>query len=136
MPYTTQAKIQTLIPAADLTDALDDDRDGAADEGLLDTIIETAGNAVDAFLSGLFEVPFATPPAVVQEAALIFCCEAIYARRLSADKINPFTARANAWRARLEKIGNGDLTLDAATEKPNTPGAVITETLGVDETLR
>jgi phage gp36-like protein len=136
MAYTTENKIQTLIPAPDLTDALDDDRDGYADDGLLDTIIATASNAVDAFLSGLFEVPFATPPAVVQEAALIFSCEAIYARRLTADKVNPFTARANQWRDRLQKIGNGELPLDAATAKPNTPGAVITETLGVDESLR
>jgi phage gp36-like protein len=136
MSYTTETKIQTLIPAAHLTDALDDDRDGLADDGLLDTIIATAANAVDAYLSGLYTVPFSTPPAVVQEAALIFCCEAIYARRLTEADKNPFTARANVWRDRLQKIGAGLLPLDAATAKPNTPGAVITEAVSVDETLR
>lgn len=136
MSYTTQTKIQTLIPAADLTDALDDDRDGNADSGLLDAVIDTASTAVDAFLSGLYSVPFTTPPAVVQEAALIFSCEAIYARRLQADQKNPFTARANYWRERLQKIGNGDLPLDAATDQTNTPGAVVSEPTDVDASLR
>lgn len=136
MAYTTQEKIQTLIPAQNLTDALDDDRDGSADDGLLDTIIETAANAVDAYLAGLFTVPFTTPPAPIQEAALIFACEMVYARRLGLDEKNPFTVRANVWRERLQKIGAGQLPLDAATEKPNTPGAAITEAVSLDDTLR
>ena len=136
MAYTNQSKIETLIPPQHLNDALDDDRDGTADAGLLDTLIATAANAVDAYLAGLFTVPFSTPPAVVQEAALIFTCEAIYARRLAPDEKNPFTPRANVWRERLQQIGNGKLPLDAATEKAFTPGAVITETADVDSSLR
>jgi phage gp36-like protein len=137
MAYTTEEKIQTLISPSDLTDALDDDRDGSADDGLLDAIIAMASNAVDAFLSGLYTVPFPDPaPTVVQEAALVFSCEAVWARRLNADQKNPFLARANYWRDRLQKIGNDELPLDAATDKPNTPGAVITESVDVDETLR
>jgi phage gp36-like protein len=137
MSYTTQTKIETLIAPPELTDALDDNRDGAADDGLLDTLIATASNAVDAFLSGLYSVPFADPvPAVVQEAALIFTCEMIWARRLNADQKNPFAARANYWRDRLQKIGNDELPLAASLDRPNTPGAVITETPAIDDTLR
>ena len=136
MAYTTQTDIETLIPAAHLSDALDDNRDGAADAGLLDSLIATAANAVDAYLGGIFTVPFTTPPAAVKEAALVFACEMIFARRLALDEKNPFSSRANFWRDRLEKIGKGQLPLDAATERPNTPGAVITETADVDSTLR
>lgn len=136
MPYTTQSKIETLIPPQHLSDALDDDRDGSADAGLLDTIIATADNAVDAFLAGLFTVPFANPPAVVQEASLVFACELIYARRLAPEEKNPFTVRASAWRVRLQNIGEGKLPLDAASTKAAGIGAVVTEPTSIDSSLR
>lgn len=137
MSYTTQEKVETLIPPQYLVDALDDDRDGAADEGLLDTIIEAASNEVDGFLAGRFTIPFEDPaPAAVAEAALVFVCERLYARRLVPDEKNPFTARANAWRERLQKMGDGTLPLDASLTRPNTPGASIVEDVTLDDTLR
>lgn len=136
MSYTTQTEIEKLIPPQHLNDALDDDRDGAADDGALDSLIAVAANAVDAYLAGLYTVPFETPGAVVKEACLIFACEAVYARRLGLNEKNPFTDRADAWRKRLEKIGAGELPLDAAEEKPNTPGAAVTEDVSLDDTLR
>lgn len=135
MSYVTQSQIETEIPPLHLNDALDDDRDGTADSGLLANIISKAEQAVDAFLAGLYEVPFTTPPAAAREAAFVFSCEAIYARRQILDK-NPYTDRANFWRERLEKIGNGELPLDAATEKSFTPGAAVTEDASIDDTTR
>lgn len=135
MSYCTQAQIETTIPPQHLNDALDDDRDGTADSGILDNIIEKASQQVDALLSGRYEVPFATPPTAVKEAAFIFACELIYDRRQILDK-NPFKDRADKWRERLEKIGAGDLPLDAATEPAFTPGAAITENVSVDGSMR
>lgn len=135
MAYTTQAKIESKIPPPHLNDALDDDRDGTADSGVIDTIIEVASTAVDALLAARYEVPFTTPPAMVQEAALIFACEAIYDRRQILDK-NPYTARADDWRELLGKIGGGAGSIDAATEQSFTPGAAITEDVDVDESMR
>jgi phage gp36-like protein len=135
MAYVTQAQIQTAIPAPHLVDALDDDRDGTADASLLDEIIAKAGLAVDAYLGSIFEVPFATPPSAVKEAAFIFACELIYDRREAGEK-NPFRSRANTWRERLEKIGSGELPLDAATDRTFEPGAAITETAVIDSSTR
>jgi phage gp36-like protein len=134
--YTSQNEIEKLIPPQHLNDALDDDRDGSADDDVLDQLIAVAANAVDAYLAGLYTVPFETPPAVVKEACLVFACEAVYARRLGLNEKNPFTDRADWWRKRLEKIGAGELPLDASQEKPNTPGAVVTEDVDVDSSLR
>ena len=139
MAYTTQAKIEALIPAPHLRDALDDDRDGVADTDLLDTVIANADNAVDAYLSGLYTVPFTTVPSAAAEASLMFACEAIYTRRLDAlglSERNPFKPRADFWRTRLEKIGNGELPLDNATDKEVVPGVAILDDVEVDESLR
>jgi len=113
MAYTTQKAIQTVIPKPVLKDALDDNNDGLPDDGLLDQIIVTASNAVDALLAAHYDVPFPDPaPAMVQEAAFVFSCEIIYARR-ERDNPNPYTARANALRETLQKISQGILQLDA-----------------------
>mgnify|MGYP001267666839 CR=1 FL=1 len=135
MSYCTQAQIETTIPAPVLNDALDDDRDGTADTGVLTNIIAQADQAVDAFLGGIYTVPFETPPAAVREASYIFACELVYARRQVVQE-NPFTARADAWRTRLQKIGNGEMPLDNATSKTFTPGASILVDADVDDTTR
>jgi phage gp36-like protein len=136
MAYTTQAKIVAKLPAQHLNDACDDDGDGSADNGVLDAVIAGAATAVDAYLAGLYSVPFADPaPAVCQEAALVFACETIYDRRQIVEK-NPYKERADFWRDRLEKIGKGEIPLDASQAKEYTPGAAITEDVSVDDTMR
>ena len=104
----TRPKARPAIPGPRLRDALDDDGDGQADEGLLDAIIASVDGAVDAYLAGLYDVPFATPPAPVIEASLVFACERIYDRRPGAEDRNPWRSRADWWRERLERIGKGD----------------------------
>lgn len=135
MSYVTQARIETAIPAAHLRDALDDDGDGQADSGLIEEIIASASQAVDAFLAGLFTVPFADPaPAVAAEAAFVFACERIYDRRQILEK-NPFAERADFWRKRLEAIGKGEIPFDASQVKPKSPGAAVTSNVGIDGSM-
>lgn len=135
MPYLTQTDIETSIPAPHLVDALDDDRDGSADANLLDEIIGVASNAVDSYLASLYSVPFADPaPAAVKEAAFVFTCELIYQRRRAEP--NPWKDRANFWRTRLEKIGDGKLPLDAGQAKEFEPGKVVAETMATTGTMR
>lgn len=113
MPYVTRDQITTQIPAPLLADALDDNRDGAEDDGLFDNIVAQSSTDVDAFLAGVFTTPFTDPvPAQVNSAAFAFVCEAIYSRR-PVDGKNPWQAAAQKWRERLEKIGNRELPLDS-----------------------
>jgi phage gp36-like protein len=101
---------------------------------MLEQVLASASNAVDAYLASLFPVPFTEPaPAAVREAAQVFACELIYLRRGVGEK-NPFGARADYWRDTLRKIGSGEIPLDAAREKAFAPGAAVTETEQLDGT--
>lgn len=135
MAYVTRSRLETAIPPAHLRDALDDDRDGAEDPQLLDEVIASASNAVDAFLAGLFPVPFVDPaPAAVAEAAFVLACERIYDRR-GAGGENPWRKRADDWRGRLAEIGQGKRPLDAGRERSFTPGAMVVSRMSVDGTM-
>lgn len=134
MAYTTQTDIETTIPAPHLVDALDDDRDGVADASQLDRCITVASNAVDAFLSGIYPVPFDTPPPAVKEAAFVFTCEMIYGRRRAEP--NPWKERADFWRTRLADIGAGNVPLDANEERDFDPGALVSEAMAIAGTMR
>ena len=120
MSYCTQSDIEALIPPDLLTAALDDDRDGNADNGLLATILDAASNAVDSYLQGLYSVPFATPPALCKQAAIIFAAEMLYARRQSGEDRNPMKQRADGLRTHLEQLRDGKLILNAADEDEST----------------
>lgn len=139
MSYTTQAAIQALVPPAHLRDALDDEASGMDNPTQLAQVITNADNDVDAYLAGIFTVPIDPVPAVCASASLIFACETIYARRIDSLGLsdrNPFKARADFWRSRLQKIGNGELPLDNATEKEVVPGFAILEDMTVDTSLK
>jgi phage gp36-like protein len=120
-PYTSAQSLQSALPRQHLADALDDDRDGQPDEGLLEQIVADASNAVDACLAGRYAVPFATPPAAAKAAALVFACELIYDRRQMFQE-NPWRARADVWRERLQRIGRGELPLELAADQAAGPG--------------
>lgn len=127
MAYTDQTTIQTYIHPKDLTAMLDDDRDGLADEALLDAIIATCSLEVDGYLANIYNTPFATPaPSKVRVAATVFCCEALYARRLTPDEKNPFSATAKLWRGILQKIGEEGIGLDVGVDRAFVPGAAVT----------
>jgi phage gp36-like protein len=136
MPYLTQQDIETAIPPQHLRDALDDDGDGQADDGLLDAILAAASADVDSFLVGRFAVPFVgSVPNPVKSSAFTFACERVYDRRhLGAE--NPWTKRADAWRERLAKMATGELPLDVSQTSAFSPGAVISEGASIDGSMR
>jgi phage gp36-like protein len=136
MPYTTQQRLETAIPGPHLIDALDDNGDGQIDAPVLAEILQSASDAVDAALSGLFTTPFVgLIPAAVSEAAFTFACERIYDRRLATGDKNPWADRADTWRTTLAEIGAGKRPLDAALEKSFTPGAAVTLPATIDGSL-
>ncbi len=104
MPYVEQSDIEGRLPAAHLVEALDDDADGSADDGVWDKVAADASEAVDGYLSQRFEVPFADPPELVKLAAKLFALEIIYQRRGVPEDKNPFAAEAGRMRMKLERI--------------------------------
>jgi phage gp36-like protein len=133
MPYVTRDHILAHIPEPILRDALDDDGDGREDPGLLDKIIEDAGNECDGLVAARYTVPFNPVPVPIQRAAHAFVLDLIYSRRRVQDTENPFRKEANQWRDVLREIGAGKRQLDAsqavvisaaAGGQPNVPGRV------------
>ncbi len=115
MAYTTQAKVQAVLPAAFVTQALDDDENGSADSGLLDAIIGTVEDEINGLLTPAVTVPITgTVPYQVQTAALAMTCAALYRRRGIADEGNPWKDREDKARELMADIGAGKVAIDAA----------------------
>jgi phage gp36-like protein len=132
MSYISRDQIIGRIPPSTLSDALDDNRDGVEDDGLLDAIIANASSAVDGYLAGIYPTPFSDPaPAVVRAATLAFVIEELYIRR-QVEKPAAVEEQSKFFRTRLEKIGNRELPLDASQVKAFTPGAAITSAIKVN----
>lgn len=130
MPYVTQAALKGKIPDDLLLQALDDNGDGVADDGVWDSISDDVDKAINGPLEGTYDVPLAEPyPYVVTESAIIFACEAIYMRRgLATKDVNPWVTRADAMRKRLEDIGSGTIPLTKEKTASGPEGTVISET--------
>lgn len=128
MRYVELTDLSALIPPATLTEALDDNGDGAADAGLFDGLSSQVSRDIDGRLGQRYLTPFVYPyPALVVSAARIFAVEALYTRRnLTGDK-NPFTAQADKWRDKLDLIGAGKEPLQPGQERARPSASAITE---------
>jgi phage gp36-like protein len=128
MPYILQTALKGKVPDDLLLQALDDNGDGVADEGVWDAISADVDRASDGRLEGRYTVPLAAPhPAVVAEAAIVFAAEGVYMRRGLAGDQNPWTKQADTFRKRLEAIGAGEQTLKNDLAPVKSGGAVISE---------
>lgn len=129
MPYVIQSDLDGKIPAQLLLQALDDNGDGLADDGVWDKIVVDVESAINSRLEGNYAIPLAAPvPAIISEAAKVLAAEAIYLRRGLAGQQNPWVEQADAMRKRLEEIGSGKLPLTPVTTPQGPAGVVITET--------
>jgi phage gp36-like protein len=128
MAYLLQSDLEGRVPADVVIEALDDDRDGSADPGVFEKIVSDVEQAINGRLEGRFSVPLDEPlPYSIREGAVILGCEALYLRRGRAGEANPFYRQAEAFRARLEKIGRGDEPLKYNEAPAATGGTAITE---------
>ena len=115
MAYSTQAEVEAVIPARFLTDALDDDESGTADTGLLTAIFGVVDTEIDGMISPSVTVPITgTVPQTIRTAATVLTCETIYLRRGITGDANPWTERAKDTRDLLERIGRGEVSIDAS----------------------
>jgi len=96
----------------DITDALDDNKDGVADESAWGKVQASAAERVANAFGG------DTPAAYTQAAAYalkVFVLEILFRRRGFTDKSNPFTSQANAAEKRLVNLSSGTDRPDAGT---------------------
>ncbi len=127
--YITIEDLGAEIPTKFLTQALDDNGDGAADAGAWDAIATAASDDVDAFLAGRFTTPFgqgnAPIPPLVKRATRIFALEKLYLKRGITN--NPWTKQADAMRDKLTAVGNGEQPLALPIQRGRPSATAISE---------
>lgn len=128
MPYLLKPDIESDIPPAFLTEALDDAGSGVADPALWDKVEASARDEVDGTLGQRFPVPFEAPiPPVVRHAMRVLVLERLYLRRGLSGDSNPWAAQAAKIREKLTRIANGEEPLTPEINRAKPSVTAITE---------
>ncbi len=101
------------MPEQMLIAALDDDRDGLADEKAFRAALASANERADALFGGAVPEQYAQPAAY---AVRVFLLDIIYRRHGDPDEKNPWAKLAAAQEARLRALASGTESIDAATD--------------------
>ena len=128
-PYVVLADLNGKIPTKFLIEALDDNKDGAADSAAWDAVVKDVHQEIDGKLGVRYPVPFSNPiPAIVLTAASVFAAEALYNRRgFQGEDKNPWTKRANAERAQLLEIAKGEIPLKPEIQRAAPSASIVAE---------
>lgn len=102
--------LQGEMTLADITDALDDDKDGVADDAAWTQVQASAAERVTNAFGG--ETPAAYAAAAAY-ALKVFILEILFRRRGFSDRANPFTSQAGAAERRLTNLASGTDRPDA-----------------------
>jgi len=102
--------LQGEMTLTDITDALDDNKDGTADEAAWTQVQASAADRVTNAFGGATPSEYAAPAAY---ALKVFILEILFRRRGFTDKANPFSSQANAAEKRLTNLSSGAERPDA-----------------------
>ena len=123
--YCSAADLRALVPDLYRDAALADSFGGAnADPGLLDIVLSSACDEVDALISGRVRLPLPADaiPSKLRTAAALIAAETLYIRRGTALP-EALAAKVKWWRDWLSKVGEGDLRLAASSESDDEASA-------------
>ena len=101
------------MPEQTLIAALDDDRDGFADEKAFRAALASANARAEAIFGGAVPPQYAT---AVDYAVRVFLLDLLYRRHGDDDGKNPWAKPAEAQEARLRALANGTEAIDASTD--------------------
>lgn len=122
--YCSEADLRALVPDVYRDAALADSFGGAnADPGMLDLVLSSACDEVDALISGRVRLPLPADaiPSKLRTAAALFAAETLCIRR-GAIMPEALAAKVKWWRDWLSKVGEGDLRLAATPESDDEAG--------------
>lgn len=127
--YIQQTDLANYIDNVQIIAFTDDFATGILNTTVLNNVMQMASDQCDALVSSIYSVPFATPPAKIKQAAIIFACEALYFRRLTPVESNPMKEQADYWRKQLMLVNAGQLSLDESFNRGFSPvGFSVTRT--------
>lgn len=127
--YATQSDIEKRLDPKHLVELADDDGDGTADANVIDAAVSDADGLVDSHLASRYNVPFATPPALVRKISADLAIAALFARR--RESASPtHQARAKIAMELLDALSSGQILLSEAASDTlkNAPDSTSRET--------
>lgn len=129
--YFTLDDVTAKVPLADVVKALDDDGDGVMDDAAWTACVAAACNEVDGTLGQRYDIPFAAEPdtpTLVHQAALLFFWELLYLRRgFGKQEDNPWIAKADKMRTKLDAVAAGEVPLTPTAIRPKPSVSAVTE---------
>ena len=126
----TKLTIDDLVgdmPEAMIVAALDDDRDGFADEEAFRAALASANARAEAVFGGAIPERYAR---TADYAVRVFLLDLLYRRHGDADEKNPWARTAEEQAARLKALASGTEAIDATSD-----GAVIAKPAKIYNTL-
>ncbi len=121
MPYCTLDDLENMLPEAELIQLTDDEGLGVVNQPRMDQAISGADSLIDGYCGGLYDVPFTSVPALIQELSAELAICSLFERK--ADVLpDTLAERRKEAVQKLEAIGAGALSLGIQTAggKPAT----------------
>ena len=115
------------MPEQMIIAALDDDRDGFADEKAFSAALASANERAEAIFGGAVPDRYS---ASADHAVRIFLLDLLYRRHGDADEKNPWAKLAGEQEAHLRALASGTEAIDSTTD-----GAVISKPAKIYNTL-
>lgn len=124
MSYVYRVDIEAEIDAEHLLAALDDDKDGAEDEGLFTELAASIDALIGGKMDMISAVSLPTPPVTfLRTCGRFMMCSLLMRRRGLSDESNPFAESAKDLMDQLTSIANGEQSV-----VPKTLSIITTET--------
>ena len=101
------------MPEQMIIAALDDDRDGFADEKAFAAALASANARAEAIFGGAVPAQYST---AADYAVRVFLLDILYRRHGDADEKNPWAKIAEAQEARLRALASGTEAIDGTTD--------------------
>jgi phage gp36-like protein len=131
--YCTLEEMITVVPEQTIIELSDDSGEAIThDEDNVNAAIEQAGDDIDGYLRGSYELPLTTIPATIKNIALDLAVYNLWTRRPERDVPEVILRKYRDALAKLKDIQRGVFTLDIAMLNEDT----LNGSLGVTNKTR
>ncbi|MBN1899818.1 DUF1320 domain-containing protein [Candidatus Sumerlaeota bacterium] len=108
--YATKNDLEKRLGADILVSLADDNRDGVADEDIVNDALNKASSKIDLYLSGRYTVPLPFVPGVITEICISLAVPLLYVRRRE-ETGKEHAAFHEAAADMLRSLKNGEISL-------------------------
>jgi len=133
MPYCTIDDIKKDYPESWLAQTSDDDMGANVDESVVDAAIARADADIDAWLVGVYTVPFTTVPEMIKFCSVDLSFFYLYRRRFSGESPEWVKDVKTMAEEKLIKLKAGELSLPAVESNSDPDGIYLSNKTSDDK---